>query len=554
MDSILRERLGQVERRLRWQRCLSRAAMGLALGLALSLALNLASRFAPLLTPNQQIAVGTGLVVAAVLLLAASVYVRKHKTMEVAKIVDRRASLKERLSTAVELAERGDTSALAVAQREDAARAAACLDPKALAPLTIAPRRLLVAAGLLVALVAALLLPNSMDFILAERSATAQSIKEERAKIEQVSKELEEAAPAGSSETREETQRAIDRLAEDLARPGLTKEEALAKIAAAQDKLAKLDDRTLLAERLGLEQLAKGLQGLSRLDPSLQAGASAKPDRLGEDLSDLAEKLDGMSGEQQSKAADSLSATAGALSSANPRLATQLARVADALRAGDSQTARDALNRAATELAETDRRMADQLAAERALSQLRNSQATIARAGSTTAGSFVRSTTGSGSSQTNAGASGQDAGANPGSGNSGTQGTGSGGPQGPGNVAGTTAPTSPGAVSSSAGQPVTDRPGTTGTGSYEPVFTPGGIDSEGKPMFLPGANDAGENESQWVATQPGSGSSVVPYSQVFDTYSAAAARSLDASDVPANLKEYVRGYFTSLEPATAPRD
>ena len=41
---------------------------------------------------------------------------------------------------------------------------------------------------------------------------------------------------------------------------------------------------------------------------------------------------------------------------------------------------------------------------------------------------------------------------------------------------------------------------------------------------------------------------LVPYAEVYASYSAAAAEALEREYVPAGLKDYVREYFTQLEP------
>jgi hypothetical protein len=42
--------------------------------------------------------------------------------------------------------------------------------------------------------------------------------------------------------------------------------------------------------------------------------------------------------------------------------------------------------------------------------------------------------------------------------------------------------------------------------------------------------------------------SVVPYEQVYPEYSRAASEALDQGYIPPHLKDYVRDYFSQLEP------
>jgi hypothetical protein len=44
----------------------------------------------------------------------------------------------------------------------------------------------------------------------------------------------------------------------------------------------------------------------------------------------------------------------------------------------------------------------------------------------------------------------------------------------------------------------------------------------------------------------------VPYRDVFTRYRAAASRALESETIPLGLRDLVRDYFSSLEPAEAP--
>jgi hypothetical protein len=75
------------------------------------------------------------------------------------------------------------------------------------------------------------------------------------------------------------------------------------------------------------------------------------------------------------------------------------------------------------------------------------------------------------------------------------------------------------------------------------------IGQPGDPDFIAGQGGNGGNE------QTGSGSgagfdndSVVPYSSVFGLFRDFANNRLDSTDVPVTLKDFVRDYFSRLEP------
>ena len=47
---------------------------------------------------------------------------------------------------------------------------------------------------------------------------------------------------------------------------------------------------------------------------------------------------------------------------------------------------------------------------------------------------------------------------------------------------------------------------------------------------------------------PGEGQAAVPYREVYADYAAQAGAALEGSYIPLGLKQYVRDYFSSLEP------
>lgn len=92
-----------------------------------------------------------------------------------------------------------------------------------------------------------------------------------------------------------------------------------------------------------------------------------------------------------------------------------------------------------------------------------------------------------------------------------------------------------------------------GTGSagmvYQP-FTPSG--ATGNTDFVPGQTGSGGQ----VQTQPGqnnqpgaSGPVTVPYEQIYPEYSQTASEALERGYIPPHLKDFVRRYFSQLEPS-----
>jgi hypothetical protein len=88
-------------------------------------------------------------------------------------------------------------------------------------------------------------------------------------------------------------------------------------------------------------------------------------------------------------------------------------------------------------------------------------------------------------------------------------------------------------------------------GEIDTVFAPWQQGQPGDPDFLPGRQtDQGEETTRETAQpQPGApGAALVPYSEVFASYADAAVETMEREYVPSGLKDYVREYFTHLEP------
>jgi hypothetical protein len=80
---------------------------------------------------------------------------------------------------------------------------------------------------------------------------------------------------------------------------------------------------------------------------------------------------------------------------------------------------------------------------------------------------------------------------------------------------------------------------------FEPLGEPG------DPEFVPGQPGEGGQEQTRLeqSTLPGATNpSLVPYEQVYPEYSRSASEALDRGYIPPHLKDYVRDYFSRLEP------
>jgi len=65
-----------------------------------------------------------------------------------------------------------------------------------------------------------------------------------------------------------------------------------------------------------------------------------------------------------------------------------------------------------------------------------------------------------------------------------------------------------------------------------------------------GAGDEGVPVGDTPLPAPEGGRANVPYREVYADYAAQASAALEESYIPLGLKQYVRDYFSSLEPPT----
>jgi hypothetical protein len=93
-------------------------------------------------------------------------------------------------------------------------------------------------------------------------------------------------------------------------------------------------------------------------------------------------------------------------------------------------------------------------------------------------------------------------------------------------------------------------PGDGGETTYEPIYAPQRLGGTGDDtVTLPGSGDPnGEVQGQSGITPGTNNPSQVPYSQVFAEYANAYRQAIDSGQVPPQLRDLIRQYFSSLEP------
>jgi hypothetical protein len=358
---------------------------GLAAGLFVAVLVAAASRIWPLLTLPWLLALawlwgGVGL--GSALLL---VWLWPRSALEQARLFDLRLGLHERFSTAVEVREGAILAPdwLAQVQLADALEAGLAADPAAAFPLRLLRRDWLPAALALALLAAALWLPNPMFGILAEQAAVRQAVEAQIEELEVVREDIA-ADPQLSEEDRAELLELLDGTVEELEAGDLSREEALAELTQAGERLRQLMSSEAEARAAGLQRAAQGLKegavthalGEALLNEDYQA-AAAVLENLSNDLGEA------LTREQELELADGLAEAAGELAESNPELAALLDQAADSIRSADIASAREALAQASQTTGQTGQQIAASRAAQRAAQQAAQSGREVAQAGGT---------------------------------------------------------------------------------------------------------------------------------------------------------------------------
>jgi hypothetical protein len=468
---------------------------------------------------------------------------RFQSPLKVALRADMELNLKERLSTAVALSRR-DLSQFSAnyptdlieRQKRDALNTAAGINPRQAIQLQWHLRPLMVAAVLGISAFTLAFMPNPMDEIRAEREAIVNAVQAEADRIEELQEQIA-AAEELSEEEREELLRLLKELAESLRQNRGDRAEALADISKVEEALHQQYDPISGIRQAALEALAAQMQSLA----GMQAGDKADLDEAAEALQKLAEQLAEMPSAQQQSLSQTLAQMAARASQAGESgLAQALAAMAQAAASGDQQAAQQAAQDAGEAMSQSQAELSKQASIGQALSQLRGSRQSISQAGQ------GQSVADAGSGQGNG--QGDEQGNNQGQGQG--QGDGQGQPGGGGGTSADTLP--PGTSSGQAGDPSGQGRSSAISGQEPQVFTPWERrQDEGDPFYIPLA-DSGEGETQVRERHdpfPGSpGQALVPYHEVFYTYMDVANQAIEQSYIPSNLKDFVKEYFSQLEP------
>lgn len=533
--------LGRVRARLRLRDGLWLAQRSLWLGLGMAALALLAGR----LWPIERVWIGAlaalGLWLAGV---TAWALFRPLPVMRVARLADAELRLKERLSSSLALDREKDAAVaaafdprLVTQAHADALRAARAIQPTRDFPLRWERRPLTAAAGLLLAAGLLYWLPNPMDRVIAERQAVAQEAQRQAQQVEKLRQQVQNAQEM-SPEERDALLKQLAELAKQLKENPGNREQALADLSRLEENLRARLDAKAGQRQAALEAMAAQLQALAKAaNPQvgdLQAAADA--------VKQLADQMQQMTPEERQALAQQLSQMAArAAQAGDSSLAQALTSLAQAAQSGNAQQAAQAASSAAQALNKARTDLANQAALNQALSQLANSRQAITQAGQQASAQL-----GQGQSQGQGSSQGQGQGL-------GQSGQGQGQGKQAGSGGGTNANQLPPARrTGAAGKPQGAGKDTGVSDPASQVYAPREKAPAGNNQIsIPGQDtDQGQTQST-EQRDPISGvtnPALVPYNQVYQSYFDAANQAVEQSSIPQGLKDYVREYFTQLQP------
>ncbi len=569
------------ERRYEW-RLLSRTVpRALIAALLLSLFIGAVGYFRFRLAAEQLALIAAGLCALGGVLNLLHTLVFPRSLAEKARYFDIEFGLRERVSTAFELMHGRIKTHPEIEARQiaDALARARAIDPNERIAMDFRRRELGALSLLLAAMLGVILLPAIVgdDFMPAPPSAAVEAAKDDlREVIETVAKDTD-LDDIDRQELLEALETALERLEEE----DISEEEAFAamsQLGAEMDAMARKLEDTVELDQSAMEAALEALDDFiapteTEADSVEAAGASQASARLDEmlgGLEALAQDAAQMSADEAQASSEALRAAADSLEQFSEEMAEQMRNLAEALENADMEALQEALE-ALREQAESERQGQEQsqdaqMTLQEQSELIENAAEEIARQQAQEGGAPQQSQAeGAESGQQRGGQQGnqqaQNArpGENPGDQPADRNRPGAGDRAGSnqdsrsaGGGAGDGAPSNEslaGSGGEDGGAETDNNPSGQGEIEYEAIYSPSGIDGGGANEIRlrtdPGDTTVAEGEFDDNPL----GESRVSYDTVFSEYQNAANRALESDYVPLGLRDVVREYFTSLEPA-----
>ncbi len=483
------------------------------------------------------------LIVALVLGLVWSIY-KFPSYYDTARLVDE-FGLKERTITALEL--RGNDSRLAELQKKDAVNSLAKEEIKK--KILIKPSMKIVILTMVMIftsiIVGFIKTPSNEEALIKEKNR--QIIKNEIEKIQKVEKEIKEEKQL-TLEEKKQIENMLKELKKKIDKPDNMKDvqkEALK----AKKELKEIEEK-LRQEKL--EDIAKKLSDKKFTKELAENLKNRDAEKAAESIEKMAEQLKNMNKEELESLAKDMAALAEQLKN-NPELSESFNQLSQAISQNVEGNMDDAkLANSLNSLSEALSGAMSDSQISGAISQLNealDNLSAIEQNFQGNNGSNGQSNS-PGSQGANQGNGGQGQGNGQGQGSGNGQGSGSGQGQGTGGGAGDG--TSPGSEnssgSSSSGQTGKKAGSEKEVKEYESIFTPKNLGGEGNQTQVHGnMNNSGDKDVIQVKKFGDMKGESMPYNEVLNMYKQNAYKRLDNEEIPPNMKEIIRKYFSDLE-------
>lgn len=536
-------------RRARLQQGLSWIFAGLAAGLLMSILPALVARVAPLADSATLLAAGSLCGAAGVLAALAWPWLtRRQNRAAWARQFDRQFRLDERISTAVEL----DNGTIHIhdddlrrRQLDDALAAARSIDARRAIPLRLSWRQALAALGAGAVFLLATLSPNPQQQVLANRAEVRQAMAEQSRALDEARQTI--AGSELSDEAKQQASQAIEEAQRQLDDPNTSAEQALAALNDAQARIDALRDQAWQQQREEMQRAGQALQPdelTNRLADSLSAGDF---DQAAQDLRNLTEGGNGqpLDESQRQRLANQLDQLARGMQRSDPSSAQRLRDAAQQLREGDVDAARQQLNQVAGGMDNSRQAESAARSIDKTQSQVDASRRAIAQAaGQEQNGQPAPSAQASAA----AGNDQPDQAGQTGSPSGGQQSSAAGSAQsGTGSESRWAQAGNADAGAERGGQATAGHHEDTGTD--DSVYAdPSRLNGGSAPVVLPNDKDRSTANPSGNANPGIAGQTLVPYRQVYSAYAQAADEAIQSGSIPPDLRNYVRDYFSSLDP------
>jgi hypothetical protein len=554
----LHERLTLIGRVVRLQAIATWAVRLLFIGLAINAVWLAGARVFPYIVPT---AVLPAIPLALAALGALVLVFWRPDAARIAALTDRRLGFKERITTAVELERKSgvpDTAAspggllLADLQLSDAVTHLRQVEAVEAFPIRLSLREVNATLLAVVLVVGLAVWPNPMQQTVRQREQMAQTVRQEAERLNRAADQIAAANAEENSEELRQVEQALRDAARALEQRAGSSEEALAALAALEQRLQAL--RAQGGE--DMQDALAALAGSMAQDPRTRdAGTSlARGDfrQAADQMRQIGQQMDQMSPAERARMARSMRQAGQRANRANPALGQGLQQAGNAMEQGNVGEAQDGLNQAAGALEQASGQLRASSERERAMAQMQQSRGQISRASQQ--GQQARGQQGQqgqqGQGQQGQGQQGQQGQGQQGQGQ-GQQGQGQqgqGGQEGEGQGQGQGQGGSQNSEQGDGSEPGGSGAGTGSNPSSDAIYDPAFAASRQERLnpddqFQP--EEAIENPNPEDALQ---NDAQVSYRQVHARYQEQAVQSLQNNYIPIGLKDLVKDYFTSLSP------